>query len=223
MFSVVSSLFVYPSPSCELSSPASSFRRSRSADADLIVHNAKVVTVDAKFSIAEAVAVQDGQGRRRRHERRRPASTRARRRSVIDAGGKTVLPGLYDSHIHPVGAAHERGRRAAARSCGRSRRMLRLHPQEGRRRRRRASGSSSATPSRRGSKEARFPTKAELDAAAPKHPVLYHAGPAGIANTHGAEGLRHHEGHAEPAGRASSSRTRRPASRPACSATPTAC
>ena len=31
--------------------------------------------------------------------------------------------------------------------------------------------------------EARFPTKAELDEVAPKHPVLYHAGPAGIANT----------------------------------------
>ena len=32
-------------------------------------------------------------------------------------------------------------------------------------------------------KEARFPTKAELDSASPKHPVLYHAGPAGVANS----------------------------------------
>ncbi len=31
--------------------------------------------------------------------------------------------------------------------------------------------------------EARFPTKAELDAIAPRHPVLYHAGPAGIVNS----------------------------------------
>ena len=29
-------------------------------DAELIVHNAKVVTVDAKFSVAEAIAVRDG-------------------------------------------------------------------------------------------------------------------------------------------------------------------
>src|SRR5258708_19450386 len=29
----------------------------------------------------------------------------------------------------------------------------------------------------------RFPTKAELDKAAPKHPVLYHAGPAGVCNS----------------------------------------
>ena len=33
--------------------------------------------------------------------------------------------------------------------------------------------------------EARFPTKAELDEAAPEHPVLYHAGPAGIVNSLG--------------------------------------
>src|SRR5207237_964802 len=31
--------------------------------------------------------------------------------------------------------------------------------------------------------EARFPTKAELDAAAPKHPVLYNAGPASMVNS----------------------------------------
>ena len=28
--------------------------------ADLIVHHAKIITVDAKFSIAEAIAVKDG-------------------------------------------------------------------------------------------------------------------------------------------------------------------
>jgi predicted amidohydrolase YtcJ len=32
-------------------------------------------------------------------------------------------------------------------------------------------------------KEARFPTKAELDAAAPDHPVLYNAGPASMVNS----------------------------------------
>jgi len=45
------------------------------------------------------------------------------------------------------------------------------------RKRRKATGSSSvyAFPTRL--KEARFPTRAELDAVAPRHPVLYHAGP----------------------------------------------
>src|SRR5262249_44131353 len=32
-------------------------------------------------------------------------------------------------------------------------------------------------------KEARFPTRDELDKAAPDHPVLYHTGPAGIVNS----------------------------------------
>src|SRR5262249_50241616 len=32
-------------------------------------------------------------------------------------------------------------------------------------------------------KEARFPTRAELDQAAPKHPVLYNAGPASMVNS----------------------------------------
>ncbi len=72
--------------------------------ADLIVHKAKVVTVDAKFSIAEAVAVKDGRiiavGTSDDVLKLRGPKTR-----VIDAAGKTVLPGLYDSHVHPVGAA----------------------------------------------------------------------------------------------------------------------
>src|SRR5205085_641142 len=33
--------------------------------------------------------------------------------------------------------------------------------------------------------ETRFPTRAELDEAAPKHPVLFHAGPAGVVNSLG--------------------------------------
>ena len=41
--------------------------------------------------------------------------------------------------------------------------------------------------------EARFPTRAELDEAAPEHPVLYHAGPAGMVNSIGPESLRHHQ------------------------------
>ena len=48
--------------------------------ADLIVHNAKVVTVDAKFTTAEAVAVRGGQDRRRRVRRGRAEAEGAARR-----------------------------------------------------------------------------------------------------------------------------------------------
>src|SRR5262249_50883129 len=73
-------------------------------DADLIIHNAKVVTVDAKFRIAQALAIKGERiiavGDNAAALKHRGPKTR-----VIDAGGRTVLPGLYDSHTHPTGAA----------------------------------------------------------------------------------------------------------------------
>src|SRR5687767_13833357 len=72
-------------------------------DADLIVHNAKVLTMDAKSTVAQAVAVTGGKiaavGSDADVMKHKGDKTR-----VIDAKGKTVLPGLYDSHVHPVGA-----------------------------------------------------------------------------------------------------------------------
>ncbi len=148
--------------------------------ADLIVHRAHVVTVDPKFSTAEAVAVRGGRivavGADADVLRLRGPHTR-----VIDAGGKTVLPGLYDSHVHPLGAAlsEATGPLPVLRSVG----EVLAHVRE------QAAKTPEghwiviryAFPTRL--KEARFPTKAELDAAAPRHPVLYHAGPAGVCNT----------------------------------------
>lgn len=75
------------------------------ADADLILHNGKVVTVDSMFSVSEAVAVKDG----RIVAVGRTADVVARERGpktqMIDLKGKTVLPGLTDAHVHPLGAA----------------------------------------------------------------------------------------------------------------------
>lgn len=153
----------------------------RAADpADLIVHNAKVVTLDAKSSVAAAVAVRNGKlatvGTNADILKLKGEKTR-----VIDARGQMVLPGLYDSHAHPVGAAlSEVGdpipdlrsipvildfikKRAATTPEGKWI-VIRFN-----------------FPTRL--KESRFPTKAELDSVSPKHPVLYHAGPAGVANS----------------------------------------
>src|SRR5207245_310506 len=95
--------------------------------------------------------------------------------------GKTVLPGLYDSHTHPVGAATSESGDATP--------LLRTIPEVLEFIKKKAADTPKgkwiviryAFPTRL--KEARFPTKAELDTVSPDHPVLYHAGPAGVANS----------------------------------------
>ena len=69
--------------------------------ADLIVHNAVVYTVDDKFSTAEAFVVQDGiiiaVGSSAEILKEYKA------KHSIDAGGKAVYPGFIDAHAHFVG------------------------------------------------------------------------------------------------------------------------
>ena len=72
--------------------------------ADLILHNGKIVTVDGDFSIAEAMAVSGDRLLQVGNEDEVMA-TRGDATRVIDLGGKTVLPGLIDSHTHPTGAS----------------------------------------------------------------------------------------------------------------------
>ena len=72
--------------------------------ADLVVTNARVVTLDRESRIAQAVAVRDGRivavGSNGEVDALAGNGTRR-----IDAGGRTVIPGLIDSHIHAVRAA----------------------------------------------------------------------------------------------------------------------
>lgn len=71
--------------------------------ADLVVVNARVATMDEARPEADAFAVRDGLfvavGGRVDAERLRGPQTR-----VIDAGGRRVIPGLNDSHLHAVRA-----------------------------------------------------------------------------------------------------------------------
>jgi len=70
-----------------------------SLDADMIIVNAKVITVDPAFSVARGVAVKDGKiiGVGSEAEVRRYAGPAT---NVLDAQGKTVIPGLIDTHAH---------------------------------------------------------------------------------------------------------------------------
>ena len=71
--------------------------------ADLVVTNAKIVTLDPASTIAQALAVREGRivavGGNDVVEAMVGSATRR-----IDAGGRTVIPGLINSHIHAVRA-----------------------------------------------------------------------------------------------------------------------
>ncbi|HUO05464.1 MAG TPA: amidohydrolase, partial [Candidatus Binataceae bacterium] len=70
---------------------------------DLILFNGRILTVDDAFSIRQAIVIRDGRivAVGDNELRRRYRSAR-----VIDLGGRTVLPGFCDTHIHLGGHSH---------------------------------------------------------------------------------------------------------------------
>src|SRR6476660_9527466 len=72
--------------------------------ADLILYNGRIVTVDSQFSVVDALAVRGDRvvAAGDRNYIMALAAPTARR---IDLKGKTVLPGLMDSHVHASDAA----------------------------------------------------------------------------------------------------------------------
>lgn len=71
---------------------------------ELILHHGKIVTVDAQFRIVEALAVSQDKllAVGSNSEVLRLAGPQT---VLIDLQGKTVIPGLIDSHVHATGAA----------------------------------------------------------------------------------------------------------------------
>ncbi len=69
------------------------------AQADLIVHNARIYTVDATHPRAEALAVKDGRitfvG-----STREAMVFRGDKTELVDAAGATIIPGIVDAHAH---------------------------------------------------------------------------------------------------------------------------
>lgn len=146
----------------------------------LILHHGKVVTVDKGFRIAEAVAVDsDGRivevGKSEEVLKLEGPGTQ-----VLDLGGKTLLPGLMDSHVHPGAAmtefdheiptmeniddvlAYVAGRVKASKPGDlilvRQVFITRLE-------------------------EKRYPTREELDRVAPENPVVFSTGPDAMLNS----------------------------------------
>ncbi|RLD21678.1 MAG: amidohydrolase, partial [Bacteroidetes bacterium] len=71
------------------------------APADLIIHNAKIYTVDNNFSIVEAMAIKDGLILETGPERQ--IMNKYKSDQIIDAGQKPVYPGFIDAHCHFLG------------------------------------------------------------------------------------------------------------------------
>ena len=74
------------------------------SDITLILHDGRIVTVDAGFSIAQAMAVRGNRivaiGGNEEIRRLKTAGT-----ELLDLEGRMVLPGLIDSHVHACDAA----------------------------------------------------------------------------------------------------------------------
>lgn len=76
-----------------------SLAQASSEKADVIVTHARVYTVNAKQPWAEAVAVREGKIIAVGSEQE-IATHKALETKVIDAGGRVVLPGFTDCHVH---------------------------------------------------------------------------------------------------------------------------
>jgi hypothetical protein len=138
--------------------------------ADTVLIHGKVLVGDDRFSIREALAVRDGRilatGRTADMKKLAGRGTR-----VVDLQGRTVIPGLIDSHMHAIRAAlsfatevNWIGAATLEEALGRIR-----------------DGAQRAKPggwlivaggwTDQQFREKRRPTQAELEAAAPGHPV----------------------------------------------------
>ncbi len=148
---------------------------------DLIVHHGKIVVVDEKFTIAQAMSVRDGKvlavGTNDEILTSKGAAT-----VTLDLAGKMVLPGLIDSHVHPGAAMTEFDHAIPEMEsiddviAYIKTRVAAVKPGEW-------VEVSQVFITRL--KEQRYPTRKELDEAAPKNPVVFETGPDASLNTLG--------------------------------------
>lgn len=147
---------------------------------ELILHNGKIVTVDEQFSIVEALAVE-GERILAVGSNAEILKLRTENTKVIDLQGQQVLPGLTDSHVHPTGASMFEFDHSvpAMESIDDVLRYIRERAEVV------PVGNwivlSQVFITRL--REQRYPTRAEMDAAAPEHPVYFRTGPDAALNS----------------------------------------
>ena len=146
------------------------------------MHHGRIVTVDRAFSIAEAMAVREGRILRVGSDGD-VLALKGPNTEMVDLAGKMVLPGLIDSHAHPLAASLVEfdhpipqmdsvsdvldyfAARARAVPEGQWLTLRQVFITRLR--------------------EQRYPTRTELDRAAPKHPVVFATGPDAMFNSLG--------------------------------------
>lgn len=155
----------------------------QAAQADLILIHGQVLTVDAHDTVAQAIAVRHGVILRvgSDAEIRSVAAPNAR---IIDLAGRTATPGLIDTHAHIAGGGVDdvfgvklSDAASAAEIAARVRAAVRLvKPGE---------WVTGAGWDEGKLIERRYPTAADLDAAAPDNPVwlVHTTGHYGVANS----------------------------------------
>lgn len=135
--------------------------------ADLVVTNAKIITVDNKSTVAQAMAVKDGRFQRI-GTREEIAGMIGPNTKVVDAGGRTIIPGLTDSHFHDAGGG-------PGVDLSKARSLAELFAQVAEAARKAAPGTvvvSNSDWHEAQLSEKRLPTAAELEKAAPGVPVI---------------------------------------------------
>jgi imidazolonepropionase-like amidohydrolase len=76
--------------------------------ADLTLFNGRMATLDERRPLASAVAISDGRFVAVGTDAEVMAY-RGDKTQLIDLGGRTVIPGLNDSHMHPIRGTHGHG------------------------------------------------------------------------------------------------------------------
>ena len=166
---------------CLLLTAAASARRADGRErADLILHGGRVITADPAMTRAAAVAVSGGRilavGAERDILPLRDEAT-----TVVDLQGACVIPGLIDSHTHPAAASlyefdHDVPDMRSIRDVLDYVRSRAAVVPEGQWIVVRQVFITRLA-------ERRYPTKAELDEAAPRHPVDFSTGPDSSVNS----------------------------------------
>ena len=144
--------------------------------ADIVFSNAHIITMDARNSIAQAIAIGHGKILAVGADDAMAPHVGPQTR-LFDMKGRTIMPGLIDGHAH----MDREGLRKVFPALGRVRSIKDIQDRiaSSRATRSRASGSSPCRSAirliistcRRCLPEKRWPTRQELDAAAPNNPV----------------------------------------------------